>query len=38
MTRFQQSSARLLCLLDFGSGPEYEDATSMIWNFFEVQW
>jgi polyhydroxybutyrate depolymerase len=28
----------LFCTWDFGSGPGYEDATALIWRFFEAHW
>jgi poly(3-hydroxybutyrate) depolymerase len=33
-----RGTGALLCVWDFGSGPDYEDATALIWRFFEAHW
>jgi polyhydroxybutyrate depolymerase len=32
-----RGTGALLCLADFGSGPDYEDASALIWRFFAAQ-
>ena len=33
-----RGTGALLCGWDFGGGPDYEDATALIWRFFEAHW
>ena len=32
-----RGTGALLCGWDFGAGPDYEDASALIWRFFEAQ-